>query len=135
MEKNEIDLEKFVTDVEEKFMAVIKESIKDLVEEASMPVQRGGKMPVDTGFLRSSGAGAINQMPEGEIRGEHNGSYSSNPTASVSVKLPHLKKGDTFYFGWSAIYARAMNLKYGFLDSVVQKWSDIVRKNVERLKE
>lgn len=129
-----VALDKIIVDTREKFMAVIKESIQDLVREASEPVASGGKMPVDTGFLRSSGVGAINQMPEGEIRGERNGTYPSDPSGAVSVILPNLKDGDTFIFGWSAIYAQAMNEKYGFLDSACQKWSDYVRKNIERLK-
>lgn len=138
MAKNEnfkVALDKIIVDTREKFMAVIKESIQDLVREASEPVDSGGRMPVVTGFLRSSGAAAINQMPEGEIRGERDKTYPSDPSGAVSVILPKLKDGDTFIFGWSAIYAQAINEKYGFLDSACQKWSDIVRKNVERLKE
>lgn len=138
MAKNEnfkVALDKIIVDTREKFMAVIKESIQDLVDEANIPVDSGGKMPVKTGFLRSSGVGAINQMPEGEIRGERNETYQSDPSGAVKAILPKLKDGDTFIFGYSAIYAQAMNEKYGFLDSACQKWSDYVRKNIERLKE
>ena len=138
--KFEALVDKWVADTEKNIMAVIKNSIEDLVDEASVPVKSGGKMPVDTGFLRLSGTGAVNQMPEGEGRGRNRNLgeigviYQSNPTGAIKPMLIKFEMGDTFYFGWTAIYAPLMNIKYGFLDSAVQNWSDIVANNVRKLK-
>lgn len=137
----ELKFDKWIKDTKENILAVVQESVKDLVEEASTPIKSGGNMPVDTGFLRLSGTGSINQLPEGESEGRNRKSgetgviYPSNPSGSVSAILPKLKWGDTFYYGWTAIYANVQNIRYGFLDLAVQKWSDIVANNVRRLKE
>lgn len=139
--KNAINvIENFMKQEEEKAFAIFKDSIQDFVEEASVPVKKGGNMPVDTGFLRLSGVGAINQIPSGEIRGRNRNPgetgvlYQSNPSASITPTLIKLKTDDTFYFGWTAVYANIQNMRYGFLDKTVQNWSKIVDRNKKKIK-
>ena len=132
--------EKLMKQEEEKAFAIFKDSIKDFVEEASIPVKEGGNMPVDTGFLRLSGTASINQIPSGEIRGRYRKPgetgviYKSNPTSAITPMLVKLKTDDTFYFGWTAIYAKLRNAHYGFLDKTVQNWSKIVDRNKKKIK-
>ena len=128
-------VDKFTVDTEENFLIVIKDSIQDLVEEASKPQAKGGKMHVDTGFLRSSGVGAINQIPRGPDEGRERNPgetgviYQSDPTGSIQGLLTKLKFGDTFYFGWTAHYAVIREMYDNFLTSASQKWSYFIRKN------
>lgn len=130
----------WLEDTKENITAVIQESIKDLIREATTPIDDGGKMPVRTGFLRLSGTGAINHLPEGEgkgrdyLPGETGVIYPSDPSGSIMAILPKLKWGDTFYYGWTAVYANIQNIRYGFLDSATENWSTIVNNNVRRLK-
>lgn len=124
-------LEQWANKTEKKLTAVIQNSIEDMVEYANTPVDDGGRMPVKTGFLRQSGAGEVNQIPSGESEKEKGVTYSYKPGLSA---LPRFKLGDTFYYGWCAIYANVQNIRFGFKDLAVQKWPDIVANNVRRLK-
>ena len=128
-------VDKFTVDTEEKFLIVIKDSIQDLVKEATKSEEYGGKMHVDTGFLRSTGTGAINQIPRGPDQGRKRNPgetgviYHSDPVGSIQGLLPKLKIGDTFYYGWTAHYASIREMYDNFLKSASQKWSYFIRKN------
>lgn len=132
------NVDKFILDTEDRIMAVVKKSIDDLVKDASKPVKDGGRMPVDTGFLRLSGTGAINQLPEGEGKGrerqpgETGVIYKSDPSGSILPLLQKLKWGDTFYYGWTAVYANVQNVRYAFLDSPAQNWYYYIKKNTQQ---
>lgn len=139
----DVIMDKFVADSKEKMLAVVKNSIKEVVQDAQRPVKEGGKIPVDTGFLRLSGHSQLNQIPKGEIRGRHRkkGEKGILPEYAVPDNadyiLPTLAKmkiGDTFYFGWTAVYALKQELYHGFMESAVTKWKEIVDNQIRRLK-
>lgn len=131
-------LDKFIKDNENIMLDIFKQSLQDLIESANKPVKAGGKMPVNTGFLRASSCASINSVPRGEIRGRHRVKgetgeiYKLNSSSAIIPTIIKIKTGDTFYFGWSAIYAPSMNLKYGFMDSAVQNWNRFVKKNIQK---
>lgn len=104
--------------------AIFKESLQRVVEDANTPRAQGGNMPVDTGFLRNSLLADINAMPSGPSRREGDGPIK--PSDDVGLVFVRATLGDTLYVGWSAVYARRMNIKYGFRDSAAQKWPQVV---------
>lgn len=89
-------------------------------------------MPIDTGFLRASGQGSFTGLPSGPGRGEETKPffYDDGQSLSYTIQLTGLTNGATFYFGWTANYARYQNLRTGFLDVAVQRWQEFVDKNV-----
>lgn len=136
-------MDKFVADSKDKMLKVVKNSIKEVVEDAQRPVKEGGKMPVDTGFLRLSGHSQLNQIPKGEIRGRHRKKgeegvlpeYAMPDNADYILPiLAKMKIGDTFYFGWTAVYALKQEIYHGFMESAVMKWKEIVDNQIRRLK-
>lgn len=136
-------IDKIVADTEEKMLAVVKNSIQEVVEDAQTPLSEGGKIHVDTGFLRSSGQAQLNQIPKGEIRGRKRKKgeegvlpeYAMPDNADyILPTLAKMKIGDTFYFGWTAIYALYQEIYHGFMESAVMKWKEIVDGQIRRLK-
>lgn len=136
-------MDKFVADSKDKMLKVVKNSIKEVVEDAQRPVKEGGKIPVDTGFLRLSGRAQLNQIPKGEIRGRHRKKGEEGVLPEYAVPdnadyilstLAKMKIGDTFYFGWTAIYALYQEIYHGFMESAVMKWKEIVDNQIRRLK-
>ncbi len=137
----EIQIDRFVADTEKKLLAVTQSAIQSVVDESQTSIFKGGKIPVDTGFLRASGVAEINQIPTGLGRGRHRkkGETGVLPEyasfgESVPPSLARLKIGDFFVFGWTAKYARLMEIKYGFLESALQNWQSHVDAAVKRLK-
>lgn len=137
-------IDKVVANSKEKMLAVVKNSIKEVVLEAQTPIDDGGKMKVDTGFLRASGQAKLNQIPSGLIRGRHRSSTDGEgvlPEYVISENadyiLPTLAKmkiGDTFYFGWTAVYAIQQEIYRGFMESAVMNWQQIVDAQIRRLR-
>lgn len=132
-------VEAFFANEQDKMLAVLKQSIKDMIEDANSTVAEGGRMRVDTGFLRASGVGAINEIPKGESEGRERGEGETGviypyKSESLNVILPKLKVGDTFYYGWTAHYAKAREYFDGFLEGAIQKWNQIVENNIRRVK-
>lgn len=134
-----IQYDKINEELQEKMLKVLKNSIQDFIEEANRPEFEGGKMHVDTGFLRSSGAGAINEIPKGESEGrkrepgETGVIYQFDSSAIVQGILPKLTLNDIFYYGWAAHYAEIRELYDGFQQSACDKWETFVKNNVRRL--
>jgi hypothetical protein len=130
------DVEAFVRVSEARMVAIMRQSIQDVVDNAQVPVAKGGRMRVDTGFLRASGSGSLSGMPTGPGRGEsklpNSYSYDGN---SVVTALANMKFGDTFYFGWTAHYARYRELYDGFLEGALRNWSRIVAFNTDTLRQ
>lgn len=135
----------FVADTEKKGLAIIKTAIKATIKDAQTPVAKGGKMRVDTGFLRSSGIAQIGQIPSGPTVGRDRrpgevgtlseyGLKEDSPGQNVDLAIINLKAGETFYFGWTARYAKYREAKDGFLESAVQKWQSFIDTAVGRLK-
>jgi hypothetical protein len=135
-------IDKFVADSKEKMLAVVKNSIQEVVQDAQTPIAKGGKMPVDTGFLRSSGTANLNNTPSGEILGRKRlpgeegvlADYAVDDKASyLTDTLIKMKIGDTFFFGWTAIYAKRQEVYNGFMESAIMNWQNIVNNQVRRL--
>lgn len=131
----ETQIDNIVVKTEARLLAVIRGAIDDLVNEAQTPTVQGGKMRVDTGFLRHSGISGLNAPPVGETigrdrtKGETGAFYTWNGEA-IGVTLLKMKLGDTFYFGWTAHYAKYREAFDGFLESAIQKWQGFVDKRV-----
>lgn len=131
------DIEDFVRVSEERMLAVMRASLNDVVENAQTPVAKGGRMRVDTGFLRASGRASIDGWPSGpnvkpNDAGPNSFSYNGE---SIVATLAKMKLGDTFFFGWTANYARYRELYDGFLEGALQHWARIVAINTDILRE
>ena len=141
-----VAVDSWVLECKDRLLKVARQSIGDVIEEAQLVGPsianpsggKGGKMPIDTGFLRASGRSNIGSLPYGPSRGEKTEKYPSpdeyKTEGTTSVNLAKLAIGDTFYFGWAAEYAPAIELRYGFLDGAMQNWQAHVRRNTEKLK-
>ena len=112
---------------------IVKEAAFEIVDEASKPRQKGGNMPVVTSFLRNSVSASLSGMPAGPDRPSEGATYGYDP-ARVLTTIAGLKVGGTLWVGWTAVYARRMNFKYGFLDLAVQKWPQIVDRIIRKLR-
>jgi len=98
-----------------------------------MPQSKGGKMRVDTGFLRASGQSSLNGMPTGPIRGNKNSTYNFDVSLTEKT-ISEFEIGSTFFFGWTASYAKYREAFDGFLASALQQWPRIVARNTERIR-
>lgn len=108
---------------------VARDATYRVLNEAQQTIPSGGNLPIDTGFLRSSLAGKIGSLPSGQTSGD--GAYVADtigPGESASSTIirwqPHA--GEKFFAGWTASYARFMNMRYGYMTSAVEKWEDFV---------
>lgn len=126
-------LDEFVVDTERKVLAVMQTALSDLTRDSNTPKVKGGRLPVETGFLRSSAAAAINARPIGDVRGDKKDVYTYDAT-QVETIIASINAGDTFYFGWTAEYARLMEARNGFLEGAVMKWQSFVDKAVSKLR-
>ena len=129
------DIDEIIKNVDARMIALIKASIQDVVFNMQTPVGKGGRMRVDTGFLRNSGRAQIGSMPTGETDRPNDalpGSFTWDEGTLTSV-LTKLKLGDTFYWGWTANYARYRELYDGFMEAALQHWSRIVAFNADTL--
>lgn len=129
---------------QELLLAATKNAIRKVVIEAQTPVKKGGKMRVETGFMRWSGSAALNQIPSGLGRGRVRkpGEVGVLPEYNLSEEggrmlngvLANMKIGDTFYFGWTAVYAPKWEMVDGFMSSAVNNFSFHFDNEVRRLK-
>lgn len=142
-DKFEAVIDDFVNKTKEKLLNIARDSIKLTIRECQTPVVKGGKMRVDTGFLRSSGVAALNRIPTGPDEGRKRmpgevgvlPEYGRYEEESYLIPvLAKMKYGDTFYFGWTAKYAKYRELYDGFMDSAVVKWPETVSKVVKGMK-
>lgn len=103
---------------------VAKDATQSVVMDAQKERNQGGRMPVATGFLRSSIAAALGTVPAGPVKGDPNKRY---PAGSIGAQLIRWRPAqENIYIGWSAIYARKMEYRYGFLRSATQRWESFV---------
>lgn len=126
-------IDRFVVDTERKLLEVVQNSLTDLTRDANTLKTKGGRVPVITGFLWSSAAAAINSRPVGHVRGDKKQTYTYN-ASEVEDVIARLQIGDTFYFGWTAEYARLMEARNGFLEGALMKWQSFVDRAVSRLR-
>lgn len=129
------DIEDFVRESENRMARLLAISLEDVVNEVQQPVAKGGRMRVRTGFLRASGRASLKGFPSGPSVRESDvpNSYAWDSEA-VSTTLNSIKFGDTFYFGWTANYARYRELYDGFLEGAMQNWARIVAFNTDTLR-
>lgn len=128
-------IDDFIRKSDTLMIGVVREATQSMVEEAQTDYNKGGKMPRDTGFLTNSGKAQIGSLPSGESRpppgytaGEWNGA------GQLQAVLAQLKPGDIFYYGWTAAYARKMEIRYMFAQSAAQNWQQHVARAVTELK-
>lgn len=115
-----------VTMTEKRMLALQRESIQRTVDLMQTPVAKGGRMRVDTGFLRASGQSSLNGMPTGPTRPAKDalpGAYQPN---GIEATLAQMGLGATFFFGWTAAYAKYREAFDGFLEAGVQRWPQTV---------
>jgi hypothetical protein len=130
-----------IRESEERLQAVLQASVSDLIDYVQTPVGKGGRMRVRTGFLRASGRAGLDGMPSGPTRGEKEepNSYDSaekySGDNSVILTLLNFTVGRTFYFGWTANYARYREVYDGFLEAGAQRWQQIVDANVAKVRD
>lgn len=126
-------VDNFIIDSEKKMLAVVRSAISDTVDEMQTPTAKGGKMRVDTGFLRSSGLGSLAGMPSGPGRGEKAQKYQWE-SGALAPLLAKMKIGDSFYWGWTANYAKYREAYDGFLESALMNWQKRVNAAVAKVK-
>ena len=112
------DVSALVAKYERRLSAVVRSSVQDVAEIANTPQAQGGRLPVDTGFLRASIRAALNRTPSGG-------------SESVAGALARWSPGDSITVGWTALYARFMEYRYGFKRGAVELWSRIVERNAD----
>lgn len=124
-----------IAKTEKRMLALQRESIQRTVDDAQLPVAKGGRMRVDTGYLRASGQGSLTGMPTGTIR-DKTKDYKVDPSGanSVVVELSKMDLGATFFFGWTANYAKYREAYDGYLEGAVQKWQQTVDAVTEEIK-
>lgn len=133
----------FAQMVEEQALAVVRTAIQEMTYNMQIPRAKGGRMPVDTGFLRWSAAGAINSVPVGSVKGRARMDtdpkegplleYSQSKADFLQNTLAKMKIGDIFYWGWTAEYAYAQEMRCGFMESETAKWQIYIDDAVRRL--
>jgi hypothetical protein len=131
------NVEDWVSEVEGLTLLVLKESIDETVNTMQVPKPDGGRMPVKTGFLRSTGLSSLNGWPSGPDDKPKDAAPNSFDWdgESVTTTLDDMKQGDTFYFGWTAVYALKQEVYNGFLDTAAQNWQTTVDANVRKLRD
>lgn len=117
--------------------AVLSESVQDVLAEAQKPEAQGGRMPVKDGNLRNS------------LVSELNGSQIGTGSDCYELAAQDIEPGDTARFGWTAEYARRMEMGFvgedslgrtfnqegkHFVEGAAAQWPQIVERNVGRLK-
>lgn len=115
--------------------AAVEHAIKTQGKRNQGPVRapgKGGRMRVDTGFLRASGQASLNGMPQGPIRGDKDKTYTWKDGVILAM-VDGMAIGATFYFGWTAEYAKYREAYDGFLEGALMKWQRFVDANIRKL--
>ena len=138
-------IDEIVVNTQARLLAVVRTAISNVVDDAQTPVAKGGKMRVDTGFLRSTGLADVGKVPIGpSVSPDHaTTQYPRRGKAQsytydgqfLNIALSKMKIGDTFYFGWTANYAKYREAYDGFLESALQKWQTHVDNAITRLRD
>lgn len=109
-------------------IAIFRGTVEELARRANTPIAQGGKLPVDTGFLRASQAGSRIGMPYGPGQGNKDTKYTAPFSGPIELVTAQANLGDTVWVGWTAMYARFMEARYGFMRSEAQNWTYIVQR-------
>lgn len=129
----ETQIDKFIVDTDAKILAVMRDALNETVQNMQTPIYKGGKMRVDTGFLRASGAAKLDSLPVGAT--ENLGKVQQNwDGGNLELTLAQMQVGDSFYWGWTAKYAKYREVYDGFMESALQNWQNTVNSSVEKIK-
>lgn len=126
-------IDEFVVDTEKKLLMVLRSALDSLTKEANLDKFGGGRLPKKTGFLQHSAAAALNSVPSGPTRGNKSTQYVFNADQVIPA-IANLEIGDTFYFGWTAEYAKLMEARNGFLEGALMNWQSHIDKAAARIK-
>lgn len=134
--KFEADIKEHATLTELDMLNVARQSIQDVVRIAQTPKAKGGRMPVITSFLRNSLASGLN------------GAFGPPSGDSYVLTIAQLKLSDVAQFGWTAAYARRVELGFVgtdslgrgfeqqgafFMGSAADQWEELVRANAAKV--
>lgn len=124
------DVKAWVEKTEARLTAVYRTSLQDLANEVRIPTSQGGNMPVVTGNLRRSLVASNGTMPS--VTANSNFPDSSSQITGIIART---RPGDRFFLGFQAVYARPMERKYAFVRLASQRWPDIVKSAMVKVKE
>jgi len=116
------DVKSFTQQYRRRMNFIAKTATQEMMIDANIPWYQGGRQRVDTGFLRSSVVASTNGPPQGPTEG--NGPIARNALAVALLQWSPATQ--VFWAGWSASYATIVNLRYGYRDGAVEKWSMFV---------
>jgi len=131
----EADVNAWARKTETRLRAVFRSSMQEVARQAQEPQAKGGNLPVDTGFLRNSGGAALNDFParQGE-EGQEGSSAAKAAESATAAAIARANIGDEIIFGWTAVYARPMEARYGFMRNAADNWQRIVKREAEEIK-
>jgi hypothetical protein len=112
-----------ISTYERRYRAAARKAIELTANEANTNRSQGGRLPVDTGFLQSSSGAGVGTIPSGPSKQGESG-QTGEP---LQIALLRWQPNQTFYFGWSAEYARYMEYRYGFVRGAAENWSQHVK--------
>lgn len=125
------DVEAFADKTKAQLMAIFRESCQRAVGEMQTPVGAGGNMRIDTGFLRASGVASVDEIQVREVSRPAN--WSTQPASTpdpaageVALVLAGMGEGQTFFFVYTADYARHREVRDGFVRLTAQRWTELV---------
>lgn len=122
------DIGKLLDKYDRQLAYVAKDATQSVVMEAQRERNQGGRLPVRTGFLRSSIAAALGTLPSGPVKGDPNKRY---PAGTIGEQLVRWEPAqENIYVGWSAVYARKIEYRSGFLRSATQRWDTFVNDSI-----
>lgn len=87
--------------------AAVKEAVKNMERDMQRSRAKGGLMPVVTSYLRNSGS-------------------ADGVPLIVAMERWKPLEGQRLEYGWTANYAKYMNVMYGFRDIPVKNWQGYV---------
>ena len=110
-----------------RFRAASRKAIELTVNDMMTLRDYGGRMRKDTGFLVNSAGAGIDQIPTGPSESP-GGTVTSQLTGEpLAVALLKWQPGQTFYWGFTANYARYRESEDGFVRGAAENWPQHVK--------
>lgn len=123
-------IQKYTDQYRKRMSFVAKTATLDVVNEARKPRNDGGRIPILTSNLQKSMIASTKGVPSGPSEGNENKNGDD-----VSAELIRWKPGEEqFWAGFTAVYARAMEARYGFMRGATERWPELVSKAVAKAK-
>lgn len=135
-------IDQIIVNTEQKLLAVMRDALNNTVQDMQLTIYKGGKMRADTGFLRASGAARIGALPLGESKNptknrpksEYGVEIYKYDGGNLELTLAEMQIGDSFFWGWTANYAKYREAYDGFMESALQNWQNAVNSSVDKIK-